>query len=111
MTSDAERDEWVKRKTGVDPDTRCRRCRITARDSVKRGPFPTGINHPEYCETYSFYLYDQGKETAHHMCPPCHKEAELESLFALMDARDKRKDSKHDTNRTNGRLLAGGIPA
>jgi hypothetical protein len=72
----------VRRLTGVEPDTRCARCKITAAESVKRGAFPTGIDHPVYHETHSFYQHlDDGK----HFCPPCHREMKLAELFDLMD--------------------------
>jgi hypothetical protein len=45
---------WIERKTGVHPNTKCHNCRITATESYKKGPVLTGINHPEYCQTYSF---------------------------------------------------------
>lgn len=83
-------DEWIKRKTGVPLNTKCFRCNKTNQESFALGPFPTGINHPEYYQTYSFYRYGENK----HACPRCHKEMELESLFKLMDARDARKPLK-----------------
>lgn len=73
---------WIKRKTGVDPKTRCIKCGITAEESFKKGPASTGINHPEYSQTYSFYKYGENQ----HMCPRCHKEHQLDLSMKSMDA-------------------------
>ena len=83
--------DWIKRKTGVHPNTKCFICGITAAESFKKGPIETGMNHPEYCQTYSFYGY--GSKQDKNLCPRCHKEKQLRDLFAVMDARDgKRKE-------------------
>lgn len=83
----------VKGRTGVHHSTRCRVCKITAAESVKRGPVDTGINHPVYCQTYSFYQNEDRNTSipVTHLCPRCHREQALKSLFATMDARDVRK--------------------
>ncbi len=47
----------------------------------------TGINHPQYRYSNSFYLNTNGRV----LCTKCHKEEELESLFKLMDKRDKNR--------------------
>jgi hypothetical protein len=69
-------------KTGVHHNKKCFRCRITAKESVEKGPVATGINHPEHYETYSFYRYGDKKSA----CPRCHRELELESVMKAMDA-------------------------
>jgi hypothetical protein len=80
---------YVKNKTGVPPDTMCQICGITAEQSVKKGPVETGINHPEYSETYSFFTDSQNK-TGLYMCPRCHRENSVKKLFDFMDKRDKK---------------------
>lgn len=65
----------------------CDKCGITKAQREKLPPMPTGIGHPEYCETKSFRLDYDGSV----LCPECHKEKQLESLFRLMDARDKKR--------------------
>ena len=85
---------WIERKTGVHPNTKCFVCGITAAKSFKKGPVDTGINHPEYFQTYSFYYYGNNK----HYCPRCHKEAQLKGLFDLMD---KREQKELDNNKKN----------
>lgn len=80
-----ENQDWIERKTGVDLDTRCFECGINAEESFNKGAVNTGINHPEYKTTYSFYHYGKNQD----VCPRCHKELELGKLFAVMDARDK----------------------
>lgn len=72
----------VRRLTGVHPNTRCSRCKRTAAQAVKMGPAETGIDHPQYRTTYSFF--SQGKL---HWCAHCHREVELERLFGAMDRR------------------------
>ena len=72
----------------IDDMTPCDRCKKTYGQRKKEPPMPTGINHPEYCFTTSFYLSYYGGVT----CPECHKEMELESLFKLMDARKTNKE-------------------
>lgn len=68
-----------------DKDT-CDRCGIT-KEEAKKHPVATGIDHPEYKTTTSFYLsYDGGV-----LCARCHRESELESLFKLMDAVDAKR--------------------
>lgn len=82
-------DEWIESQTGVNPETKCCICGITARESYKLGPVNTGINHPEYCRTYSFYS-NVKKEM---FCPRCHKESEIKALMDLLEAREnKRKE-------------------
>jgi hypothetical protein len=88
--------EWVKRKTGVPANTKCAQCGITAADSFGRGPVATGINHPEYFQTYSFYQYG-GCNTGipiTHLCPRCHRERELRLTMEAMD----RYAAKHGEN-------------
>ena len=92
---------WIERKTGVPCDTKCFRCGITAEQSFAKGPFPTGIVHPEYCETYSFYCYGEHPDapSSKHACPRCHKEIELEKTMKAMDAYAKRHGEKALANR------------
>lgn len=40
----------------------------------------TGIDHPVYFQTKSFYNYPEG-----HYCPECHRENELRLVMAAMD--------------------------
>lgn len=80
------RSRHIARHTGVHPNTRCAVCKITAAKSFEKGPVDTGINHPIYKETYSFYSWGDGK----HVCPRCHRENELKTLFEAMDKRDDR---------------------
>ena len=72
----------IRNNTGVHPNTKCTHCRITAAASFKLGPVDTGINHPVYCETYSFYQSISDKK---YYCPRCHRELELKKLFEAMD--------------------------
>lgn len=76
--------------TGVPVGTTCKRCGITAEESAKLPPVETGIDHPVYCQTKSFYHYNDGK----HMCPRCHRETQLESLFEAMDNYEQRTGKK-----------------
>lgn len=73
---------WIERKTGVNPKTKCIKCGITAKDSFSKGPVLTGINHPEYYQTYSFYNYRENQS----MCPRCHREHEIDLTMKSMDA-------------------------
>lgn len=73
--------------TGVPKGTKCARCGILAEDSAKLPPALTGINHPEYFQTRSFYRYgDERIGPVTHMCPRCHRESELELTMKAMDA-------------------------
>ncbi len=87
--------EQIKRKTGVHPRTKCFLCRKTAKEAFYGPPVITGINHPEYYQTRSFYGWG-GYESGNHVCANCHRENELKSLFALMDARDAKKKLTKD---------------
>lgn len=80
------RKDKIEYLTGVPLNTKCARCGITAKASFNKGAFDTGINHPTYRYTYSFYNYSQfiGKKNVHY-CPRCHKETELEKLFDVME--------------------------
>jgi hypothetical protein len=61
----------------------CDRCRITKEACLKK--------HNYDRHAASFSLGHNGEVT----CPECHKELELENLFALMDKREKEgKDLK-----------------
>lgn len=64
----------------------CDRCGIT-KETAKKFPVDTGINHYQYRYSTSFYLSFTGGV----LCAKCHKESELESLFRVMDAADKRR--------------------
>ena len=75
------RKDLIEYKTGVEVDTKCQSCGITAEESYALGPVHTGINHPEYCKTYSFYSW--GGESKH-TCPRCHKEESLKKCFDAM---------------------------
>ena len=55
----------------------------------------TGINHPEYCQTYAFCSYNYHK----YMCPRCHREAELKSGMDTMDKYAKKYGEKALANR------------
>ena len=59
----------------------CDRCGISKEKRKTLPAFDTGINHPTYRYSTSFYLGFDGDV----MCPECHKETELEKLFNLMD--------------------------
>lgn len=61
----------------------CDRCGIT-KEEARKHPVDTGINHYLYRYTTSFSLGHNGEV----WCARCHKEIELERLFALMDARE-----------------------
>lgn len=61
----------------------CDRCGITKAEARKH-PVDTGINHPEYRYSTSFSLGSRGQ--VH--CARCHREIELESLFAWLDRRE-----------------------
>lgn len=84
----------VKGRTGVHPNTRCVVCKITAAKFSRGEPVDTGINHPEYCRTLSFYEQRYGSKK--YLCAKCHRESELKSLFEAMDRRDilKKKGLK-----------------
>jgi hypothetical protein len=69
----------VQQKTGVRPNRKCHQCKITAKESYELGPADTGIDHPEYSKTYSFYLHMDGKS----YCPRCHREIKLKQLMDL----------------------------
>ncbi len=60
----------------------CDKCGID-KDEAKKHPVDTGINHPEYRYSTSFYLSINGGV----LCAKCHREEELKSLFNLMDAK------------------------
>lgn len=64
----------------------CDRCGITE-EEAKKYPVDTGINHYNYRYSTSFYLGINNEV----LCAKCHKEKELEDLFALMDKRDKKR--------------------
>ena len=81
----------VAGRTGVHHATKCSVCRVTAATFSRREPVDTGINHPEYCRTLSFYL---NQKTGKHMCARCHREDEIRSLFELMDKRDALAHTK-----------------
>jgi hypothetical protein len=63
----------------------CDRCGITKKENKKlyQDPF---INTYENNMNASFYLGFNGEA----WCPKCHKELELEKLFAAMDKREKQ---------------------
>lgn len=61
----------MKGRTGVHHNTRCSRCGITAAKASKLQPTPTGINHPEYCVSLSFYkVVAATLEFQSHTCVP-----------------------------------------
>lgn len=64
----------------------CDRCGITKQEA-KKHPVDTGINHPQYRFTTSFYLGNRGQVN----CAACHREMELETLFAAMDRIDAKR--------------------
>ena len=66
---------------------KCARCGITRDESDRLPAVATGIDHPEYCFTKSFYL---SQNTLEHHCPRCHRELDLESCFKAMDDCEKR---------------------
>jgi len=65
----------------------CVDCGISQADSNKLPAVATGINHPDYSYTKSFYL--EGGQHANSeviiRCPRCHREHQLESTFKAMD--------------------------
>lgn len=67
----------------------CDRCGITQKEAEKH-PVATGINHPQYKYSTSFYLGTDGSV----LCARCHKEKELEDLFKTMNARDAARKKK-----------------
>jgi 7-cyano-7-deazaguanine synthase in queuosine biosynthesis len=77
----------VRQLTGVPPNTKCADCGITATESVKLGPVQTGINHPVYKETYSFYKSIKDNKLR---CPRCERENEIKGVFKAMDAFEKK---------------------
>lgn len=77
----------IRDNTGVDPNTKCAQCKITAAQSFRLGPVPTGINHPVYYQTYSFY---QSIKDGKHYCPRCHRENEIKAVFDAMDKAEAR---------------------
>jgi len=70
----------------------CVRCGITKAESDKLPAVATGINHPEYAYTKSFYLGggNSSDSPVEIMCPRCHRESELESCMKAMDNYAKR---------------------
>lgn len=64
----------------------CDRCHVTKAERDLKPAMPTGSANFNYASTKSFSLGTDGSV----LCPECHKEHKLESLFALMDAREKR---------------------
>jgi len=73
----------------------CDNCGIT-KEEAKNRPVATGINHPDYAYTTSFYLGHNGEVN----CAACHRENELKLCFEAMDRHDKRKNNArgaHDT--------------
>lgn len=83
--------DWNNPKNNV-----CVRCGITQEESNKLPAVATGINHPDYDFTKSFYLAgaNNGNDPAYIWCPRCHRESELEKLFAVMDKRDKEREKR-----------------
>jgi len=67
----------------------CDRCGISKKEAEKY-PIDTGINHPFYRYSTSFYLDTNGGV----LCAKCHKETELESLFKLMDKLEEGGNKK-----------------
>jgi hypothetical protein len=63
----------------------CDRCGIT-KEAAKNHPVKTGINHPDYATTTSFYLSWDGGVT----CARCHRELEIRKIFKAMDKEDKQ---------------------
>ena len=78
----------VVARTGVHPNTKCIKCGITAAKASLLPPTRTGIDHPEYCLTRSFYC-GNGKN-AKHMCANCHRESEIEGAMNAMDRYAKK---------------------
>ena len=77
----------VKGRTGVHHNTKCNLCGITAGKASRLPPTPTGINHPEYYQTLSFYQ-SGGCNTGvpvTHTCAVCHRENEIASAMRAMD--------------------------
>jgi ribosomal protein L37AE/L43A len=70
----------------MDYERVCKRCGKTKTQRLKEPPMFTGINHPEYMYTKSFYKYGEDN----YLCPECHKETQLEELFKVMDAYEKK---------------------
>lgn len=68
----------------------CDICNISEEERNKKPPMQTGINHPVYCETKSFSLGYDGSV----LCPERAKEKNLESLFVMMDEKDKKRKQK-----------------
>jgi len=86
----------VKGRTGVHPNTKCYRCGITAAKASRLPPTPTGINHPDYYQSLSFYQ-SGGCNTGvpvTHMCAKCHRETQLEGAMKAMNAYAKRHGEK-----------------
>ena len=90
--------------TGVHPSTKCSQCRITAAESSKLPSVATGIDHPVYNQTKSFYR-SGGCNTGvpvTHMCPRCHREEALEGAMRAMDSYAKKHGEK-----ALGKLMVG----
>jgi hypothetical protein len=64
----------------------CDRCGITE-EEAKKYPVETGINHPFYNKTTSFFLGIDGSVT----CARCHGEKELEDLFRVLDKKEREE--------------------
>lgn len=81
----------------------CDKCGITQAAANKKPPLDTGIDHPLYRYTTSHRLGADGSV----LCAWCHREKELEDLFAAMDRAEERakhsptnqKGTHHDTHR------------
>ena len=73
----------MNNKTGVPLDTVCQVCKITAAQSMKLPAVLTGINHPQYFETYSFYT-DANDKSKKYTCPRCHRDGAIAKILEII---------------------------
>jgi hypothetical protein len=69
---------------------KCNKCKKTQKQRNLEPPAKTGINHPVYCRTKSFYKYAEDV----YLCPECHREKQLELVMASMDNYAKKFGEK-----------------
>lgn len=66
----------------------CDRCGIS-KEEAKKFPVDTGINHPGYRYSISFYLDNKGGA----LCARCHREQEIAWAIAAIDRREKQQST------------------
>ena len=63
----------------------CSQCGISKEENDQLPPVNTGINHPKNQWTKDFYRYSESS----FICPRCHKENELENIYANTNEMNK----------------------